>query len=268
MDGLGTSATPARIPATAHWDPHRSSRAHGEDARVVRGDRGAAGDGAAAAGPVGARRGSTAGAQLGTEPSLEELVGRARGLAAEGRALLGIAGPPGAGKSTLAAQLVATVPDAVLVPMDGFHLDDAVLAALGLQDRKGAPGTFDAPGYVHLLRRLVARDEDVVYAPDFRRDLELSVAAALPVPRAARLVVTEGNYLLADGPFAPVRDLLDEVWYLDTDPVLRRERLVARHVAHGRSRAAAEDWVERSDEPNAVLVHRTRRRADLVVRLR
>jgi pantothenate kinase len=194
------------------------------------------------------------------------LVERARALPGP-RALLGVVGPPGAGKSTLAAALVAALgSDAVLVPMDGFHLDDAVLRALGRHDRKGAPDTFDAHGYVALLRRLRDQVDEVVYAPEFRRELETAVAGAVAVARTTRLVVTEGNYLLSDGPFAPVRGLLDETWYVDADPLLRRQRLVARHVAHGRTPEQARAWVATTDEPNANAVEALRERADLVVR--
>lgn len=211
--------------------------------------------------------------RVGDDGRVEDLIGRAASLAS-GRALLGITGPPGAGKSTLAEALVDALGDrAVLVPMDGFHLADAQLRRLGRADRKGAPDTFDAAGFTALLRRLRERNDDsddsddVVYAPDFDRDRELAEAGAIAVPREVPLVVTEGNYLLCDGPFAGVRDLLDECWWVDVDPDLRRQRLVERHVAHGRSRAEAEQWVERTDEPNARLVERTRDRADLVVRL-
>ena len=199
-----------------------------------------------------------------------DLVERAAAMSAagSGRAVLGVVGPPGAGKSTLAEGLVTALAErAVLVPMDGFHLADTELGRLGRADRKGAPDTFDAAGYVHLLRRLVARDDEVVYAPVFRRELELAEAGALPVPRTVPLVVTEGNYLLLDGPFAPVREVLTECWYVDVDPDLRLERLVARHERHGRTRAAALQWVEQTDEPNARLIESTRDHADLVVRL-
>lgn len=193
-------------------------------------------------------------------------MGRAAALAARGRAVLGIAGAPGAGTSTLGAALVEALPDlAVLVPMDGFHLADRELDRLGRRHRKGAPDTFDAAGYAHLLRRLHDRTDDVVYAPVFVREHEQAVAGALPVPRAVPLVVTEGNYLLADGPFRPVRGLLTECWFLDVDPQLRQERLVARHVGHGRSAAQARAWVRDIDEPNAVLIEATRSRADLIV---
>ena len=117
----------------------------------------------------------------------------------------------------------------------------------------------------HLLRRLVARTDDVAYAPLFVREREEAVAGALPVSRDVPLVVTEGNYLLADGEFAPVRELLTECWYLDCPD--RRERLLARHVRHGRSPEAAAAWVARTDDVNARLVEQTRSRADLVVRL-
>ena len=208
--------------------------------------------------------------QVWQERSLAQLVQRAAGLPTQGgRAVLGITGSPGAGKSTLAAAVVDALGDrAVLVPMDGFHLDDRVLDALGRRERKGAPDTFDAAGFVHLLRRVREGRDDVVYAPVFVREQEQAVAGALPVPRAVPLVVVEGNYLLFDeGPWAAVRALLTEAWYLDVDPATRVERLVARHVRHGRSPAAAERWVADTDEPNARLIERTRSRADLVVRL-
>jgi pantothenate kinase len=175
--------------------------------------------------------------------------------------LLGFTGAPGVGKSTLAAALGLP-----LLPMDGFHYADVELARRGLLERKGAPETFDAEGYAVLLRRVRARERDVV-APMFERDLEQPIAGAIPVP-AVGTVVTEGNYLLLDEPrWHAVREQLDVVWHLELDDDVRVERLVARHVAFGKSLAAARAWVEQVDEANARLVDAARHRADLVVDL-
>jgi pantothenate kinase len=209
--------------------------------------------------------------------TFDDLVLRARSLAGDRgrRALLGIAGSPGAGKTTLAERLVrelngAGQPWAAQVPMDGFHLADAELDRLGRRDRKGAPDTFDAAGYAALLHRL--REEadggDVVYAPGFERVLEQPLAGAVPVPPEVRLVVTEGNYLLLDtGPWVRVRAALDEVWFCETDEDERVRRLIARHVEFGKGHDEAVAWVRRSDGRNAELVATTRDRADLVVRV-
>ncbi|GCD18771.1 nucleoside/nucleotide kinase family protein [Cellulomonas algicola] len=199
-----------------------------------------------------------------------DLASRVERLLATGRrAVLGIAGAPGAGKSTLAAQVAAAYPDAaVVVPMDGFHLAQTELERLGLADRKGAPDTFDAAGFVALLRRL--RDphpDEVVYAPEYRRDLRNGVAGAIRVAPDVPLVVTEGNYLLLDTHgFAPVAGLLDEAWFVAPDDDLRLARLVARHEAFGKPADAAHAWAHGPDERNARLVEATAGRADVVVR--
>jgi pantothenate kinase len=200
-------------------------------------------------------------------PFDERLVDRARTLAARGRALLGICGAPGAGKSTLARRLADEIgPAAVVVPMDGFHLHDAELARTGRSDRKGAPDTFDVAGYVALLRRLRTEERSTVYAPEFDRSREESVAGAIAVRPEHRLVVTEGNYLLLDATgWADVRPLLDEAWYVEGDQDVRLERLVRRHVEHGRAPEEARRWATVSDQANALVVAATRDVADLVV---
>jgi pantothenate kinase len=205
--------------------------------------------------------------------TFDDLLARARSLPRAGRrAVLGIAGSPGAGKTTLAACLVrelngAGEPWVAHVPMDGFHLADVELERLGRRDRKGAPDTFDAAGYAALLRRLHEdADGGIVYAPGFERGLEQPIAGAVPVEPTARLVVTEGNYLLLDtGAWAEVRSQLDEVWFCESAEPERLRRLIARHEEFGKSHEEAVAWVLRSDQPNAQLVATTRDRADLVV---
>jgi pantothenate kinase len=182
-----------------------------------------------------------------------------------GARLLGITGAPGAGKSTLAAVLGAALGTTV-VPMDGFHYADVELVRRGLRDRKGAPDTFDAPGYAALLARVRAGEEDVV-APAFERTLEQPLAGAISVP-AYGPVVTEGNYLLLDEPrWRRVRAQLDVVWHVRVDAEVRRRRLVARHVEFGKPLPEARAWVDRVDEPNARLVEAAADRADAVVDL-
>lgn len=195
---------------------------------------------------------------------LAELLEQADRLAgAGGRRILGITGPPGAGKSRLAGRLVAGLGPrrAVLVGMDGFHLGDAELRRTGLRQRKGAPETFDRAGYRALLHRLRA-EPGTIYAPAFHRELEDSIAASVAVPSEVPLVVTEGNYLLY---WPEIRSLLDQVWYLDPDPAARRSALLARHLAFGKSAAQARSWVAGSDQRNAELVAAGRAGADRVL---
>jgi pantothenate kinase len=182
------------------------------------------------------------------------------------RALVGIAGPPGAGKSTLAAALVESVDAAAIcVPMDGFHLSNVELERLGLADRKGAPETFDAAGFVHLLRRISA-GEDLVYAPAYSRVLHESVGGVIPVPADIELVVVEGNYLLLPSPpWLGVRSVLHLVLYVDAPADVRVPGLLRRQHSRGLDERQAQDWVERSDEVNARLIATSASYADVVL---
>nr|WP_315187491.1 nucleoside/nucleotide kinase family protein [uncultured Albidiferax sp.] len=199
-----------------------------------------------------------------------DYLARVRALLQDGRRkLLGLVGPPGAGKSTLAQALQHHFAEvSQVVPMDGFHLANTELQRLGRAARKGAPDTFDSAGYVALLRRLrqPATDE-TIYVPEFRRALDESVAGAIPVLAHTQLVITEGNYLLLDnGPWAGVAPLLDDVWYVDVDDTLRTDRLTQRHEHFGRSRQDAIDWVTSTDAPNADVIAATRAKAQLLFR--
>jgi len=184
------------------------------------------------------------------------------------RFLLGVAGSPGSGKSTFSACLADALGtgSALVVPMDGFHLGNAIIDGTPLRQRKGAPDTFDVGGYLSLLQRLARRDEDVVYAPDFRRTIDEPVAASLAIPATVPVIITEGNYLLNEDPrWQQVRAQLDEVWFIDTPHDVRLARLVERHMFYGMDRAAAEAWANGPDAANARLIEATRSRASRVI---
>ena len=204
-------------------------------------------------------------------PAPEEAVRRARALVAGGgRHVLGLVGPPGTGKSTLAAALCAALPGlAQVLPMDGFHLANTQLARLGRRQRKGAPDTFDAAGFAALILRVRAQSrnsEETIYAPSYERSIEEPIANAIAIVPGVPLVVVEGNYLLLDqGPWRAVAALLDQTWYIDTDDTLRRQRLQARHEQFGRTPAEARTWIEQTDEPNARLIAQGRARVDWCV---
>jgi pantothenate kinase len=214
------------------------------------------------------------------------------------RLIIGITGAPGSGKSTLGAQLVEALgpsaerldpgtgsgsgtaehagpgagpgagSDAVLVGMDGFHLANRLLDEHGSRDRKGAPDTFDAAGYVALLQRLRARDEPMVYAPAFDRILDESIGSAIAIPQQTEIVITEGNYLLLDTPeWSPVAPLLDACWFVDPGEGIRMRRLVERHMRYGRSAREAQERARGSDERNARLIEPCRARASRVIRV-
>lgn len=201
--------------------------------------------------------------------TFEDALHRAQTQVGNDRRIIGIVGKPGSGKSTVAEALVTAVGQgAALLPMDGFHLSNAVLESLGIADRKGAPHTFDVHGYVALLRRIRSEMSHPIYFPIFDREMEESITAQGVVKPNTHLIITEGNYLLlaSDG-WEEVRALLDEIWFVDVDDRLRLDRLIARHIRYGRSPSAAQAWAQGTDELNAIIVGESRERADVILNL-
>lgn len=199
---------------------------------------------------------------------LDALISRIDVLAAGApRTIIGIAGSPGSGKTTLATALAERLGErAAHLPMDGFHLANQTLDRLGRRSRKGAIDTFDGHGFVALLERVRTETEHTVYAPSFRREVDEPVAGEIAIEPAAHVVIVEGNYLLAkQDPWIGVRDLLDEAWFCEAPADVRETRLIERHTLGGRSVEEATEFARTVDGSNAQLIERTAHRAHLRV---
>ena len=200
----------------------------------------------------------------------DQALARLRNLEIKDRFTIGIVGKPGAGKSTLTSYLMEMLPKdyASLVPMDGYHLSNQQLKNLGLLDRKGAINTFDTNGFVNLLKRINSEIDKDIYFPIFYRNIEESYAADGVVYAKTKLVITEGNYLLAsEGGWEQVAPELDEIWYLKINDELRLERLIKRHQEFGKDLKAAEAWARGTDEVNARLIELTASKADVIIEI-
>jgi pantothenate kinase len=206
------------------------------------------------------------------EHGQQQLLARAEAMLRQpGRSLLGIAGAPGAGKSTISEWLLDHLlrdfsGQVALVPMDGYHLAQSVLESRGLQHRKGAPDTFDGVGFVAMLHQLRSQTSRELFAPVYQRELNDAIAGAIAVPEQTRLVITEGNYLLLDdAPWDEVASLLDEIWFVELEQDERLRRLTARHLRFNDDPAIAEWRATGNDERNARLVAAGGRRSTLII---
>jgi pantothenate kinase len=202
---------------------------------------------------------------------------QAEGLAAElvvkaagrDRYIIGIAGAPGSGKSTFAdalfKALLAKGESAVVVPMDGYHFDDIVLNARGHRARKGAWYTFDAPGFVHLIKRIKSSDPDIAI-PVFDRTMELSRAAAEVIDAETRFIIVEGLYLLLKRePWDLLKPLFDISVFVNVAKTELERRLTKRILDHGHDEAYAKNWIASNDMLNADEVIANSAVADLII---
>jgi pantothenate kinase len=186
------------------------------------------------------------------------------------RSLIGIVGKPGAGKSTVVEQIENKFSSSKvsIIPMDGFHLSNEELIALGRRDRKGAPDTFDVVGFTSLLKEVKLNQQGDHKFPIFHREIEASIEDEGLIPKESKVIVVEGNYLFStehnwDGIFP----LLDHTWFIEIDDEVRIERLIARHIRYGKTPAEAENWSRGSDETNARFIKLTAHRASNIIKL-
>ena len=190
------------------------------------------------------------------------------------RYLLGLVGAPAAGKSTFSAQLVEAVNKklgqevSVVVPMDGYHYSNEELDRRGLKALKGIPATFDAQSFVELIKKLQVESKQSVFCPLFDRSIEASIENGIEIKPQHQIIVSEGNYLLLDEtPWNELRNLFDEIWFIEATIETLMPRLLARHKAGGRNEEETRAKIESTDLPNAKLIESTKQRAHRVIRI-
>lgn len=188
------------------------------------------------------------------------------------RFILGIVGAPGAGKSTLASKLCHEINSqsadepAIIVPMDGFHYSNEHLLELGLLPLKGIPATFDAQGFVEILKKVQKTKNESVFCPRFDRSIEASIPNDIEVKPHHKLVIVEGNYLLLDEkPWGEIAQYLDQSWFINCPIDVILPRLIQRHIDGGKSEADARRKVESTDLPNAKIIDATKSRATRIL---
>jgi pantothenate kinase len=204
--------------------------------------------------------------------SVEDVLEAIRRTGTSQRSIVAIAGPPGSGKSTIAARIVDALNSgergsAALLGMDGFHYDDLVLNERGLRARKGAPETFDFAGLEHLLSRLRKNAEAAIAVPVFDRAIEIARAGALIIPQSTRFVIVEGNYLLLKQvPWTNLLRYYDLTVFLQVDDSVLRERLETRWRLLGYDNDEIQAKVVQNDLPNALLVRSQSQDPDFLIR--
>ena len=171
------------------------------------------------------------------------------------RYIVAIAGPPGAGKSTIAQALLLLLTEkfiqAKIISMDGFHLDNSILAERNLLDRKGAPATFDTAGFTHLMNRLTNFENEVVI-PEFDRNKDLSIAGSSIISTKDKVLIVEGNYLLIEEePWTKLKNTWDQTIFINPGIDTLEQRLLNRWLRYGLDTQDAKKRTLSNDLPNA-----------------